>query len=199
MFKYSIFFCLCLCSCIGATDRRSKPDNQTVKENTLISNKTMTKQSIYNFTLKGIDGKEISLSQYKGKKLLLVNTASECGYTPQYEALQKFHEKYGDKIVVLGFPANNFGGQEPGNDEQIATFCKKNYGVSFQLFSKISVAGEDQHPLYQWLSSKEANGWNDQAPKWNFCKYIINENGELLKYFGSSVKPFDEELVRLVQ
>lgn len=198
MTTYSFLVLVFLASCIGANDRRTKPDTQDVSQATLNTNPQM-KKSIYDFTLKAIDGKEISLAQYKGKKVLLVNTASECGYTPQYEALQKFHEKYGEKVVVLGFPANNFGGQEPGEDAQIASFCKKNYGVTFQLFSKISVAGADQHELYKWLSTKTENGWNDQAPKWNFCKYLVNENGELTKYFGSSVKPFDAELVSLVE
>ena len=155
----------------------------------------MNTKSIYDFTLRAIDGKEISLSQYRGKKMLIVNTASECGYTPQYEDLQKLHEQYGSKVVVLGFPANNFGAQEPGSNVEIATFCKTNYGVTFQMFEKISVIGKDQHPLYKWLSTKEENGWNDQAPKWNFCKYLIDEKGALLKFFPSKVKPLSDEIV----
>jgi glutathione peroxidase len=198
MIKYNVLLLLFALSCIGANDRRTKPTTKETSQINLNTNNQM-KKSIYDFSLKTLDGKEISLSSYKGKKILLVNTASECGYTPQYEALQKFHEKYGNKVVVLGFPANNFGGQEPGSDAQIASFCQKNYGVTFQMFSKISVAGNDQHPLYKWLSSKDENGWNDQAPKWNFCKYVINENGELLHYFGSSVKPFDEEMLKVVE
>jgi glutathione peroxidase len=198
MKKYSFLLLLFALSCIGANDRRSKPDTQDVAAANVNPTNQM-KKSIYDFSLKTLDGKEVSLSAYKGKKILLVNTASECGYTPQYEALQKFHEKYADKIAVLGFPANNFGGQEPGSDAQIASFCQKNYGVTFQMFSKISVAGNDQHPLYQWLSSKAENGWNDQAPKWNFCKYVVNENGELLNYFGSSVKPFDAEMLKVIE
>ncbi|MFY7787913.1 MAG: glutathione peroxidase [Thermoflexibacteraceae bacterium] len=185
-----------LVSCIGANDRKSPTTNLT--QNARMPEHNLSK-TVHDFTLKTIDGKDVSLSAYKGKKILIVNVASQCGYTPQYEELQKFHEKYGDKVAVLGFPANNFGGQEPGSNEEIATFCKKNYGVSFQMFSKISVAGEDQHPLYKWLSTKAENGWNDQAPRWNFCKYLVDENGKLLKYFGSGVKPFDNEIVNLVK
>lgn len=151
--------------------------------------------SIYDFTMISIDGDTIDLSQYQGKKLLIVNTASECGFTPQYEGLEKLHEQYGDKVTILGFPANNFGGQEPGSNEEIKTFCKANYGVSFQMFSKISVKGDDMHPMYQWLSDKSKNGWNDQAPTWNFNKYLINEKGELIKYYASAIEPMSEELL----
>jgi glutathione peroxidase len=154
----------------------------------------ITQKTIYDFTMKSIDGKDISLGQFRGKKILIVNVASECGYTPQYKDLQKLYEAYKGNLIILGFPANNFGEQEPGSDETIKTFCEKNYGVTFPMFSKISVVGEDQNPLYQWLSKKELNGWNDQAPKWNFCKYLISEKGELLKFFSSAVKPMSEEL-----
>lgn len=110
--------------------------------------------NLYDFKLNSLEGKQIDFAQYKGKSLLIVNTASECGYTPQYADLQELHEKFGDKVTILGFPANNFGGQEPGTNAQIATFCKKNYGVAFQMFEKISVKGSDQHPLYQYLKEK---------------------------------------------
>ena len=156
-------------------------------------------KSFYDFKLKSIDGKEIDFAQYKGKKVLLVNVASRCGYTPQYKELQELHTKFGDKVVVLGFPANNFGGQEPGKNEEIKGFCEKNYGVTFQLFEKISVKGSDTNPLYQWLSKKDLNGWNDQAPSWNFCKYLVNENGELVKFFGSSVSPTGDEITSLLK
>ena len=155
--------------------------------------------SFYDFKLKSLDGsEEIELSKYKGKKVLLVNVASKCGFTPQYEQLQGLHKEYGNKVVVLGFPANNFGSQEPGTHEEIATFCQKNYGVTFQMFEKISVTGNDQHPLYQWLSDKSQNGWNDQAPTWNFCKYLIDENGALLKYYGSAVDPVGDEILKAI-
>ena len=151
--------------------------------------------TIYEFTMTSIDGQEIDLAKYKGKKILVVNTASECGYTPQYEGLQKLHETYGDKVTILGFPANNFGGQEPGTDAEIQKFCKVNYGVTFQMFSKISVKGDDMHPLYQWLSDKSKNGWNDDAPGWNFCKYLIDEEGKLVKFYGSGIEPLSDEIV----
>ena len=153
------------------------------------------KQPFYGFKMTSIDGEAIDFSKYKGKKVMLVNVASKCGFTPQYAELEQLHEQYGDKLVILGFPANNFGSQEPGSNDEIQEFCKKNYGVKFQMFEKISVKGDDQHPLYQWLSKKELNGWNDEAPKWNFTKYLVNEKGELIKVFPSKVKPTDKEVI----
>ncbi len=148
----------------------------------------MNAQSIYDFKINSLDGKTIDFSAYKGKTLLIVNTASECGNTPQYSDLQKLHEAFGDKVVILGFPANNFGSQEPGSNTEIASFCKKNYGVTFQMFEKISVKGQDQHPLYAWL--KEKTG---QEPGWNFSKYLVKPDGTV-KFFKSSVKPMDKEI-----
>lgn len=153
-------------------------------------------KNLYDFKLKSIEGKEIDFSIYKGKKVLIVNTASECGYTPQYTALEELYQKHKDKVVVLGFPANNFGGQEPGDNEAIATFCQRNFGVTFQLFQKSDVIGENQNPLYQWLTKKELNGWNTIAPSWNFCKYLIGENGDLLKVYTPSVAPMSYELIK---
>jgi len=171
---------------LGCKEIKSKPeDTLTVKG----------KQSFYDFKMKALDGTEIDFAAYKGKKVLVVNVASKCGYTPQYAELEKLHEQYGSQVVVLGFPANNFGGQEPGTNEEIGNFCKLNYGVTFRMFEKISVKGDDQAPLYKWLSTKELNGWNDQAPTWNFCKYLINENGELVKFYSSSVKPLSNEIL----
>ncbi len=152
-------------------------------------------KAFYQFEMKAINGQEIDFSQYKGKKVLIVNVASKCGFTPQYEQLQKLHEQYGDKVVILGMPANNFGKQEPGSNQEIASFCKLNYGVTFQMFQKVSVKGDDQHELYKWLSTKSMNGWNDQAPTWNFCKYLIDENGQLVKFYGSKVKPMSDEII----
>ncbi len=159
------------------------------------SNPQPTK-SIYDFTMKSIEGKEINFSAYKGKKLLIVNTASECGFTPQYNELEELHEKYKEKIVLLGFPANNFGGQEQGSNEEIATFCQRNFGVTFQLFQKSDVIGPDQNALYQWLSHPEQNGWNKKRPNWNFCKYLINEKGELLNFYSAAVSPMSDEIVK---
>jgi glutathione peroxidase len=145
--------------------------------------------SLYDFKMNSIDGEQIDFSAYKGKTLLIVNTASECGFTPQYKDLQKLHETHGDRIIILGFPANNFGGQEPGSNTQIAQFCQKNYGVSFQMFEKISVKGEDQHPLYKFL--KEKTG---QEPTWNFCKYLVKADGSIT-FYPSKVSPMDKQIV----
>lgn len=159
----------------------------------------VAKGSVYDFKMKELEGDDIiSLSKYQGKKIIILNVASKCGFTKQYADWQAFNEQYGDKIVVLGFPANNFGGQEPGTAEEIATFCQKNYGVTFQMFDKIDVVGENQHPLYKWLSTKDLNGWNDKSPTWNFCKYVIDEKGQLTHFFASKVKPTDEEFKKAV-
>ncbi len=145
--------------------------------------------SVYDFKMTSLDGEEIDFSQYKGKTLLIVNVASKCGYTPQYKDLQKLHETYGEKVIILGFPANNFGQQEPGTSAEIASFCEKNYGVSFQMFEKISVKGDDQHPLYKFL--KEKTG---QEPTWNFCKYLVKPDGTI-RFYPSKVNPMDKEIV----
>ncbi|MEX1189119.1 MAG: glutathione peroxidase [Bacteroidia bacterium] len=162
------------------------------------TNETMSTASFYDFTMNSIDGKEINFSQFKGKKVLIVNTASKCGYTPQYEGLQELHEKYGDKLTIIGFPANDFGGQEPGSNEEIQGFCSKNYGVTFQMMEKISVSGGDMPPLYKWLTQINLNGWNEEAPSWNFCKYLISEDGKLLNFFNSSVKPMSDPIVKAI-
>lgn len=158
-------------------------------------NNSMPMSSIYSIPLVTISGQPTSLASFKGKKMLLVNTASACGYTAQYASLQKLHETHGDKIVVLGFPCNDFGAQEQGSETEIATFCEKNFGVTFPLFSKLHVKGEEQHPLYKWLSDPAQNGWNSELPNWNFCKYLIDEEGNLKKIFSSSVDPLDEQIV----
>jgi glutathione peroxidase len=145
--------------------------------------------SIYDFKMASLDGQEIDFSRYKGKTLLLVNVASKCGFTPQYADLEKLHEQYGDKVVVLGFPANNFGSQEPGTSLQIAEFCEKNYGVKFQMFEKISVKGEDQHELYKFLKDKTG-----KEPTWNFCKYLVKPDGTV-KFFPSNVNPLSSEII----
>lgn len=155
--------------------------------------------SFYTYKLKTIDGEEIDFNQYKGKKVLLVNVASECGNTPQYADLEKLHEQYGDKVTVLGFPANNFGKQEPGSSAEIKSFCTKNYGVKFQMFEKISVKGSDKAPLYQWLSDKSKNGWNDKEPDWNFAKYLVDENGNLEAFFPAHTAPLDEQILSLIK
>ena len=131
--------------------------------------------------------------------MLLVNVASECGFTPQYKELQQLYEQYGTKVVVIGFPANDFGGQEPGSNLEIATFCEKNYGVTFPVVEKITVTGPEQHPLYKYLSSKSLNGVTNEAPSWNFCKYLINEDGKVVQFFPSKVAPLSSELIAAIQ
>lgn len=177
-----------LCSC-GQTQTRPESLNTKAMQST---------PTVYNFTLKSIEGKDISLSQFKGKKILLVNTASECGNTPQYAELEELHKTHGDKLVVIGIPANNFGGQEPGANQEIQTFCNKNYGVTFTMLEKVSVKGSEQHPLYKWLSTKDLNGWNDASPDWNFAKYLINEQGELIKFFPASLSPLSPEILSAI-
>ena len=174
---------------------------------TLLLSITLTGTSIYDFKVPGLDGKEIDFSKYKGKKIMIVNTASNCGNTPQYAELEKFHKGFGDKVVVVGFPANNFGGQEPGSNSEIKEFCTKNYGVTFPMAEKISVKGDDIHPLYKWLVEQsqklaEKVPETDQAKrkllaepvKWNFAKFLINEKGELIAVFHHKTSVLSEEV-----
>lgn len=152
--------------------------------------------SIYNFKVSGLDGKSINLSKYKGKKILIVNTASKCGYTPQYKDLETLYKTYKGKVVVLGFPANNFKQQEPGTSTEIAEFCQKNYGVTFPMAEKVSVKGEDIHPLFKYLTD-EAKKMNIEDPiKWNFTKFLIDEKGKLIAVFPSKVSPMSEEVTK---
>lgn len=157
-------------------------------------------KSFYDFTVKDIEGNDFELSSLKGKKVMVVNTASKCGLTPQYEKLQWLYEKYGgNDFVIIGFPANNFLNQEPGSDEEIATFCEVNYGVTFPMMSKISVKGDDIHPLYQWLTQKSKNGRMDSKVAWNFQKYLIDEEGNLDDVIEPKVKPDDERIVNWIR
>ena len=159
---------------------------------------TMTSQkSVHEFEIKTIDGTTQALSAFKGKKMLFVNTASECGFTTQYEALQNVHSKHGNDLVIIGFPANNFGGQEPGSDSDIKTFCSKNYGVSFLMANKISVKGKDIDPLFKWLNNQENQSFVGDI-MWNFEKYLIDENGHLIKRFRSSTRPDSDKIISLL-
>jgi len=183
-------------SLFGCKQVRSKPENINMSD----------KSTLYQFLevnpnakVKTIDGAEFDFAQLKGKKVLIVNTASQCGYTPQYDDLEKLYQAYKDKLIILGFPANNFGGQEPGTNEEIKEFCTTKFNVSFPMFEKISVLGDDMAPLYKWLTSKDLNGWNDQQPKWNFNKYLLDEEGNLVKYYSSAVKPMSDEIVSLLK
>lgn len=152
--------------------------------------------SLYDFKVPGLDGNTIDLSKFKGKKILIVNTASQCGYTPQYAELQQLHEKYKKSLVIIGFPANNFGQQEPGSNEEIGAFCKKNYGVTFLMAEKVSVKGSDIHPLFKFLTEEAGKLGNTDPIKWNFTKFLIDENGKLIGVFPSKVKPLSEELTK---
>jgi glutathione peroxidase len=162
------------------------------------SKKSKAISSFYDLKATSIDGEEISFKKYKGKKVLIVNTASSCGYTYQYEGLQKLNDIYGKDVEILGFPANDFLFQERGSDAEIADFCEKNYGVTFQMFSKITTKGRNQSPVYTWLTNKDLNGWNEKKPTWNFCKYLIDENGNLVEFFDKSVKPMSKEITELL-
>lgn len=157
---------------------------------------TMEKQTIYQFKVEDLSGKTFDFSSLKGKKILVVNTASKCGLTPQYKDLEKIYKEYKDKgFVIVGFPANNFGHQEPGTNAEIETFCEMNYGVTFPMMSKISVKGSDMHPIYQFLTQKAKNGVQDSDVEWNFQKYLINEKGELAKVISPEVLPTDDAIV----
>ncbi|MFZ2431979.1 MAG: glutathione peroxidase, partial [Lutibacter sp.] len=145
--------------------------------------------SIYDISITSLTGEKIDLSKFKGKKILIVNTASECGFTKQFADLQKLHEKYKDKLVIIGVPCNQFGGQEPGNAQEIQSFCQVNYGVTFLMTEKVDVKDDSQHPLYQWLTKKELNGVKSSSVKWNFQKYLIDEQGNLLDYYFSITNP----------
>ena len=161
---------------------------------------TNPKGSIYQYSAKDIDGNDFEMSELEGKKVLIVNTASKCGFTPQYEQLEEIYQKYkDDNFTIIGFPANNFMSQEPGSNEDIKEFCSLNYGVSFPMMSKISVKGDDMHPLYQYLTQKDQNGVLDNEVKWNFQKYLINEDGTLAHVFYSKTLPNDEEIIRWIE
>ena len=164
----------------------------------LNTNNIAPKKSFYELEAISIDGEKISFDQYKNKKILIVNVASKCGYTYQYEGLQKLQDIYQDKVIVLGFPANDFFNQESGSNEEIEEFCETNYGITFPMFEKTTTKGKKQSPIYQWLTNKDFNGWNAQRPTWNFCKYLVNEQGKLVGFFDSKVKPLSEEITSLL-
>lgn len=154
--------------------------------------------SIYDISINDINGEPVDFSGFKGKKILIVNTASECGFTKQYADLEKLYETYNDKLVVIGVPCNQFGGQEPGTLAEIQSFCEVNYGVTFLLTEKVDVKGDNQHPLYKWLTNKELNGVKSSSVKWNFQKYLIDENGNYIDYFYSMTKPMSSKITKYV-
>ena len=165
----------------------------------LFSSKAQTPKSIHSFKVESLDGKTIDFSKFKGKKILIVNTASECGFTPQYEDLEKLYDTYKNKLVIVGFPANNFGGQEPGSNQEIATFCKKNYGVTFPMAAKVSVKGSDTAPIFKFLTDKKLNGVKNTTILWNFTKFLLNEKGELVDTFISTTKPTSDSITKYLK
>ena len=157
-------------------------------------------KSFYDYTATSIDGEVVSMADYKGKVVLIVNVASKCGFTPQYKGLQSLSEKYKEDLVVLGFPSNNFLWQEPGKNDKIKQFCQTQYGVTFPMFEKVSVKkNKNQHPIFSWLSSANLNGWNNNAPSWNFYKYLIDKEGKLVDIFSSKVTPMSEEILKYLE
>ncbi len=157
------------------------------------------KSSIYDIEINSLSGEPIDLSEFKGKKILFVNTASKCGFTGQYESLQKLHETYSDKLVIIGLPCNQFGSQEPGNADEIQSFCQVNYGVEFLMTEKIDVKGNNQHPLFAWLTKKEINGNKDSSVKWNFQKYLVDEEGRLIDFYLSVTNPMSSKITNYLK
>jgi glutathione peroxidase len=155
-------------------------------------------ESIYSIEINDLEGNPIDLTKFKGKKILFVNVASECGFTPQYEDLQTLSENYEDNLVVIGLPCNQFGEQEPGSSQEILEFCQTNYGVTFILTEKLDVKGDNQHPLYSWLTQKDLNGVKNSTVKWNFQKYLVDENGQLVDYFNSAIGPLNSKITELI-
>ncbi|MCI5055344.1 MAG: glutathione peroxidase [Flavobacteriales bacterium] len=165
----------------------------------LVMSTVDAQKTLHEFSIQKLNSEEtLDFATYKGKKILLVNVASKCGYTKQYSDLQALYEKYKDKLVIVGFPCNQFGGQEPGTEAEIVQFCSANYGVSFPMTEKIKVKGKEQHPIYQFLTQKEQNGLDDFNVNWNFNKFLVDENGKLIKHYKSGVKPMDEEIVNIL-
>ena len=174
----------------------------TVISMTFFTRKTtaQTTSSIYleNFKLDSLEGGKIDFNKFKGKKILFVNVASKCGFTSQYKDLQELHTKYSDKLVVIGIPCNQFGSQEPGTPSEIATFCERNYGVEFLITEKVDVKGENQHPIYNWLTNKSKNGKVDTSVKWNFQKYLVDEDGRIVDYFMSTTNPLSPKIIDIL-
>lgn len=160
----------------------------------LMNMSIMAQENIYDFTVDGLDGGKIDFSEYRGKKILIVNTASKCGFTKQYSELQELYEAHGSELVVVGFPANNFGGQEPGSNAEIADFCQKNYGVTFPMAAKVSVKGDDQAEIFTWLCAQD-NPDHDGKIKWNFEKFLVNEEGQLIHRYRSGTKPMSADIL----
>ena len=187
-------------SCKQNVKTQDSVSSDISESNEISTENQMKKETIYQFKVKDLYGDDFDFASLKGKKIMIVNTASECGFTPQYEKLQDLYEAFkNDNFTIVGFPANNFGGQEPGSNEQIATFCKKNYGVTFPMMSKISVKGDDMHEVYHFLTEKNKNGFQDSQVEWNFQKYLINENGEVVRVIPPKTLPIDESIINWIK
>lgn len=191
---------------MGACNQNNEGNESiAMAENEGVANKTeetmqMEKKNLHDFKSKTLDGGEFDFANLKGKRVLIVNTASECGYTPQYEQLQELHDEFGgDNFTVIGFPSNDFGGQEPGSNAEIKEFCKKNFGVSFPMMAKTPVKGNGQHPIYAWLTSKEMNGKENAQVSWNFNKFLVDENGNWVAHYESSTGPLDEKIIAFAE
>lgn len=189
-----LLFILIAAGAIATSCKNSNKDISQVDTKVKMDMKT-----IYDFKVESLDGKEINFADYKGKKILIVNTASECGFTPQYKDLETLSKDYADKVVVVGFPANNFGGQEPGSNEEIGAFCEKNFGVTFPMAAKVSVKGDDTAPIFKYLTEKELNGVKNTAIMWNFTKFLVDENGHLIDSYISTTKPTSESITKYLK
>lgn len=186
--------------CKKGSESNKAESNDAASKTAESKEQAMSKENIYQFKVTDLYGSEFDFSSLQGKKIMVVNTASECGLTPQYADLQKLYDQYKDQdFVIIGFPANNFGGQEPGSDQQIASFCKENYGVTFPMMSKISVKGDDKHQVYQFLTEKSKNGLQDSEVAWNFQKYLIDEKGELAMVIEPRTLPTDPSVVKWIE
>jgi len=164
--------------------------------NIIFAKDDIVSSDIYNIKFKNILGENLSFREFRGKKILVVNVASYCGYTTQYKDLQKLQDSYSDRLQVIAFPCNDFGFQEPGSDSQIVQFCESNYNIKFPVMSKINIRKKPIHPVYEWLTNSDLNGWNDSKPRWNFYKYLIDENGKLIKSYGSNTSPLSPEITK---
>jgi glutathione peroxidase len=176
-----------LASCFNA--------NKVAVSNSALTNDTTKMEQFYSLQATTIDGETMTMEKFRGKKIIILNVASKCGYTPQYADWQSFYDAHKEEAVVLGFPCNQFMFQEPGSAAEIESFCQKNYGVSFPMFDKVDVKGSDASPVYKWLSDPAKNGWNSEVPSWNFSKYLVNEKGQLVAYFAPGIKPSSPEFL----
>lgn len=189
-----IFIFLLSAAAVLQSCKNQKSDLSKSKNTEANMNKT-----IYDYKVESLDGKEINFADFKGKKILIVNTASKCGFTPQYEDLEKLSKDYQDKLVIVGFPANNFGSQEPGSNEEIGAFCEKNFGVTFPMAAKVSVKGDDTAPIFKYLTDKDLNGVKNTTILWNFTKFLVDENGHLIDSYISTTKPTSESITKYLK